>query len=83
MENVRFLELRPIDGRISFYGKARIYKHAVTGDWYLVSYDTIVCSYNPNSKAFWRFWDGYSLTTSRHINAFCAAMGIPGLSKSE
>lgn len=79
---VESFELRPIDGRKSFYGKARVINPGY-GYISLVSYDTIVCSLDLDSRRFVRLWDGYSATTMRHVNAFRHAYGLPTLSKSE
>lgn len=76
------MELSPIDGRKSFYGKARI---TYSGLPYvsLVSYDTTVCSLDLETNRFIRHWNGYSATTMRHVNAFRHYYGLPLLSKSE
>lgn len=76
MENASIFELKPVNGQKSFYGKAQVL--VFMGEHYLKSYDTLVCSYNPNSGAFWRLWTGYSATTMRHVNAFLALYGLPG-----
>lgn len=62
------LELRPTDGRKSFYGKAVVAQSGETV--MLFSYNTTVCSYNTTTGDFKRFWSGYSATTMRHVNAF-------------
>lgn len=79
---VKSFELRPIDGRKSFYGKARVINPGY-GYISLVSYDTTVCSLDLESRKFIRHWNGYSATTMRHVNAFRAMYGLPALSKSE
>ena len=58
----------------SFYGKAQVIEN--NGVKYLKSYNTIVCKIGRNGK-FYRFWDGYSQTTMRHINSFCDLYGVP------
>lgn len=63
-----YVELIPVDGRKSFYGKARVYKNG--NEITLVSYDTEVCKYNIKTGKFIRLWNGYSDTTMRHIKAF-------------
>lgn len=74
MNNSNFMELKPNDGRKSFYGKARVYYDGNTIT--LVSYTTPVCRIvNGN---FEKLWDGYSATTMRHINAFIDYFGIVG-----
>ena len=79
---VKCLELSPIDGRKSFYGKARVINPGY-GYISLVSYDTTVCSLDLESRRFVRHWDGYSVTTLRHVNAFRVYYGLSALSKSE
>ena len=62
--------------RKSFYGKAKIIE--TESAYYLLSYQTIVCKVDKESKTFTRFWAGYSATTMRHINGFLDDMGIEG-----
>lgn len=80
MKYVGIYDLRPIDGRKSFYGKAQIIR--TNGCVYLRSYSTIVCGMNDFDK-FEKLWHGYSATTLRHINAFRAMYGLSTLSKAE
>ena len=56
-----------LDGRKSFYGKAKILE--CENGRYLQSYDTVVCflSYGGTFK---KLWDGYSSTTMRRVNSF-------------
>lgn len=72
---MREFELRPIDGRKSFYCKAIVIEKD-NGDVDLRSYQTVVCGIR-NGK-FVKFWDDYSATTMRHIKAFCNAYDIDG-----
>ena len=72
-------ELKPNDNRKSFYGKAEVIEKE-NGDIELKSYDTIVARIH-NGK-FERLWNGYSMTTMRHINAFVDAFGILGGGKA-
>ena len=83
MKKIHYFDLRPIDGRKSFYGKAKVALDTESNIAYLYSYNTIVCSYNINSMVFRRVWCDYSATTMRHINAFRAYYGLHALSKSE
>ena len=69
-----FYELIPVDGRKSFYGKARVYR-STDGTETLYSYNTAVLRRDPSGRLV-RLWMGWSLTTGRHIRAFC------GLDKS-
>ena len=47
----------------------------------LLSYNTEVCKINGNGE-FVRLWDGYSVTTMRHVNSFLSFFGISGGGKS-
>lgn len=76
---MRVFELRPINGRKSFYGKASIIEKD-NGDVELRSYDTIVARIR-NGK-FERLWDSYSATTMNHINSFIDTYGISGGGKA-
>ena len=78
--NITCYELMPMDGRKSFYGKAKVF---VRNGWIVLkSYDTYVCAINSNGE-FLRYWNGYSATTARHIAAFCYTHGISAPGKSE
>lgn len=68
--------LAPIDGRKSFYGKAKVTERD-DGAAVLKSYDTDVCMIDAAGN-FHRFWSGESATTTRHVNAFLDYFGIPG-----
>ena len=72
---MRRYELIPIDGRKSFYGKV-IVEMKDDGSETLYSYGTPVIKCDP-LKNLERLYDGWSLTTGRHIKAFC------GLNKKE
>lgn len=74
-------ELKPTDGRKSFYGKAVVIIDSSAETETLVSYETAVARIN-NGK-FERLWDGWSVTTARHINSFRETNGMERLSKSE
>ena len=70
----------------SFYGKARCVM--TEKGWYLISYDTIVCSLHANDETgeinvLRRYWTEYSATTSKHINAFLYNFNLRGLNKKE
>lgn len=66
------VELIPIDGRRSFYGKARAER--VGGKWVCYSYNIPVASVDDAGKVK-RLWNGQSVTTSRHLRAFFATFG--------
>ena len=70
-----YMELKPTDGRKSFYGKASV-EILENGTKILTSYETKIMMIFPNGSMY-RLWDGWTQTTGRHIKAFC------GLNKSE
>ena len=70
----RTFELPCLDSRKSFYGKARVTEYP-DGEKVLCSYSTNVAKITPDG-VFIRLWDGYSLTTNRHIKSFCAFYGV-------
>lgn len=72
---MRIYELKCIDNRKSFYGKAHVIEHD-NGVVELQSYDTIVCKIE--NGVFKKLWNGYSQTTMRHINSFIDWFGIEG-----
>lgn len=72
-------ELKPTNGRKSFYGKAEVIQKE-NGDIELRSYNTIVARIR--NGEFQRLWNGYSQTTMNHVNAFIDAFGICGGGKA-
>ena len=69
------IELSPIDGRKSFYGKAYAEK---AGNYItLYSYNTKICTYNTETGEIIKHpaFD-YSMTTKRHQRAFFYTFGI-------
>ena len=76
---MKIFELKPNNGRKSFYGKAQVIEQD-NGDVELRSYTTTVARIR-NGK-FERLWYGYSATTMTHINAFIDAFGIEGGGKA-
>ena len=68
-------ELKPTDGRKSFYGKAVVIVDD-NGTETLYSYGTPIIKRLVSGKLV-KMWDGWTATTGRHIKAFC------GLSKAE
>lgn len=72
-------ELKPTNGRKSFYGKAEVIAHE-NGDIELRSYNTIVARIRNGN--FERLWSGYSATTMNHVNAFLDAFKIKGGGKA-
>lgn len=61
--------LKPVDGRKSFYNKAIVCTED-DGTETLLSYGTPVIKRDRNGNLI-RLWNGYSVTTMRHVNAFC------------
>jgi len=49
----------------------------------LRSYYTDVCRYNLETDTFIKTWDGFSVTTMKHINIFRQFLGMNTLSKRE
>ena len=70
----------PCYDRKSFYGKAHILRRTATNDYILRSYETDVAAFSGGK--FIRLWNGYSLTTMRHVNSFCKFLQIPGGGKT-
>ena len=68
-------ELRPTDGRKSFYGKA-VVTIDEDGTETLTSYNTPIIKRTVSGELF-KLWDGWTATTGRHIKAFC------GLNKAQ
>jgi len=62
-------KLVPKDSHKSFYGKALV-KQMSNGTSVLQSYDTDVCKRDAKGNII-RLWPGWSVTTGRHIAAFC------------
>lgn len=60
----------------SFYGKAKVIEKD-NGEKVLQSYNTEVCKIRSNGE-FVRMWEGYSVTTMRHVNSFLSFFGISG-----
>lgn len=66
---MRKYELKPTDGRKSFYGKAVVIVED-DGSETLYSYNTAIIKRTAAGELV-KLWDGWSATTGRHINAFC------------
>lgn len=62
-------ELIPTDGRKSFYSKA-VVEVAADGTETLYSYNTPIIKRTASGELV-KLWDGWSVTTGRHIAAFC------------
>lgn len=76
---MKIFELKPINGRKSFYGKAEVIEKD-NGEIELKSYTTVVARIKDGK--FERLWNGYSQTTMNHINAFIDNFGIDGGGKT-
>lgn len=68
------IELKPTNGQKSFWGKC--YVKFENGNKVLYSYDTKILEQRRDG-ALIRFWNDWSVTTGKHIKAFC------GLNKAE
>ena len=68
------IELKPVDGRKSFYNKCTLLEQH--GIYYLYSYTTLICKWDKNKQEFEKIWNGWSQTTQRHVNAFMQYLGI-------
>lgn len=72
---MRNYELIPVDGRKSFYGKAVVIVED-NGAETLYSYGTPIIKRLVSGELV-KLWNDWTVTTGRHIKAFC------GLSKAE
>ena len=70
---MRIYELPCLDRCKSFYNKAHVIERD-DGSKELISYSTKVARIDANNKVY-RLWDGYSMTTQRHINSFLNLFG--------
>lgn len=75
MKTIRKYEPVPTDNRKSFYGKCFVEVHE-DGSETLFSYNTKIITRQPDGTLT-RHYDDYTVTTGRHIIAFC------GLNKKE
>ena len=73
-------EVIPHNGRKSFYGKAIVTE--VNGNKTLTSYTTDVARIDKEGN-FFKLWNGYSVTTMNHVNAFRTMNGLNALTKKE
>lgn len=68
---MRTIELLPVDGRKSFYGKA-VVQIEDNNDRVLISYDTKIARLVARDASIERLYPyPLSLTTARHLKAFC------------
>ena len=76
LEKIEFIsDLKCQDTRKSFYGKAKLI--FTKEEVFLFSYNTLVCKIDKQGN-FIRLWEGYSLTTMRHVNSFLQNFCISG-----
>lgn len=70
MAQISFITLSPVDGRKSFYEKAKARQWQDTDGMHavLTSYGTDVLRIDNGELT--RLWSGYSVTTMRHIRSF-------------
>lgn len=66
---MKIYELRPVDNRKSFYGKAVVVVED-NGTETLYSYGTPIVKRLVSGELV-KMWDGWTATTGRHIKAFC------------
>lgn len=79
--DIKMAELCPYyDSAKSFYGKAKVFE--IENDVFLMSYDTIVASYNRKYRIP-IVSDTYSATTLRHIKEFLKQNGFKAESKKQ
>ena len=65
---VNVYEVCPVENQKSFYGKAKVFE-LENGMRVLKSYDTFVLI--RDGDKFMRLWNGWGLTTGKHIYSFC------------
>jgi len=65
------------------FGGRAIIKIDHDGSLILQSYYTDVCRYNPKTDIFEKTWNGFSVTTLKHINIFRRFLALNTLSKRE
>ena len=65
---MKFYELAAVNGRKSFNGKAKV---VITGNKRtLFSYGTPIVTIDESDGTYLRHWNGWTVTTGTHINAF-------------
>lgn len=72
---MKIYELVPTNGQKSFYGKASVLIDE-DGNETLLSYNTPIIKRTASGELI-KLYDGYTMTTGRHIKAFC------GLNKAQ
>lgn len=79
MMTINKFALMPASGQKSFYNKAVV--TVTDAGVFLRSYDTVVAAVINGAPV--RLWNGYSVTTLKHVNAFFTAYKLPTVSKKE
>lgn len=74
MEKMIITELSPVNGRKSFYGKAKLMYNPENRAHYLRSYNTTMAGYVDGKMH--RYSDERSMTTSTHLASFFDACGV-------
>lgn len=64
-------DLKPTDGRKSFYGKAVVIVDGNTETLYSYNTPIIKAVITDGKREYIKLWDGWTATTGRHIKAFC------------
>ena len=67
--NMKIYELTPTTGQASFHGKAKVMIEE-DGTETLYNYDTPIIKRLPDGTLV-RLYDDYTMTTGKHIKAFC------------
>lgn len=65
------------------FGGRAIIKPDNDGNLILQSYYTDVCRYNLKLDKFVKTWNGFSVTTLKHVNIFREFLGLKAISKRE
>ena len=65
------------------FGGRAIIKIDNNGDLILQSYYTDVCRFDLKERKFIKTWNGFSVTTLKHINIFRQFLGLKAISKRE
>lgn len=81
---MKTIELTPTDSHKSFYGKCKVVKTTVSGEsvYQLISYNTIVATYNKTTKEV-NINGWYSVITQRHVNSFLSYFGLQEMNKND
>lgn len=74
-EKAGAIVLSSFNNRASISKKGNVYT--------LTSYKTKVLSFDTETGEIKKLWNGYSVTTLKHINLFLQYFNIPGLNKRE